>query len=423
MKFYPFVFALLLNLNLMYAQQPYQLYFGNLHSHTSNSDGQLSPYDAYVYARDSAGLHFLAVTDHLDQLSSSEYQQMQAQAAATTVQGSFTSIFGYEWSSPYYGHINVFNTTEMPSILTYSDWSGFRSWMLARPQAFAMFNHPGDEDYFNNWYDFEYKGAATDTSFPLLEVQNVQQATDWYEFALNEGWHLSPVWNQDNHQANWGNKNEGRAGVWATDITVSSLFHAMRAGRTFATMDKNASVWIDVFGHPMGLTLPRYQNMPFRIQLNDAENEPYQTVELVTNNGVIMSFAPQGNIDTIIPLTLYTDMYVFVRAIQADGDYLWSGPVYFQGLVTDVPSLGDAVCNLYPNPASEYFNVSFSDNRQERIKIVVSDITGKTLMEHFAETVPGQTLHVPLTKNIKGFVTVSITTSERIYYRKLFVVE
>jgi len=404
------------------AQLPYQVFYGNLHSHTSYSDGQLTPIDAYTYARDSAGLDFHAVTDHMEQLSSSEYTQMQAHAAQATTNGSFVAIFGYEWSSPYYGHVNVFNTTEMPSVMTYSNWSGFRSWLLARPNAFAQFNHPGDEDYFNNWYNFEYKGAALDTSFPLIEFQNIQQATDWYELALNNGWHLSPAWNQDNHQANWGNKNNGRAGVWATDLSLNSLFNAMRAGRTFATMDKNAYVWLDVFGSPMGQTIPRYTNMPFRLKLHDAENEAWQQIELVTSNGVVMSFTAQGNLDTIIPLTFYTDKYVFVRAIQADGDYVWSGPIYFTELVTNVHEQFEFGCRLYPNPAHSEVNIAFDRIPDNAIQISIYSISGQLVSKKENIRPDTQTISLDISDLPDGIYLVGLESNGIKSFSKLSVI-
>src|SRR5262245_14254422 len=40
------------------------VYFGNLHSHTSYSDGSGTPEDAYRHARFEAHLDFLAITEH-----------------------------------------------------------------------------------------------------------------------------------------------------------------------------------------------------------------------------------------------------------------------------------------------------------------------------------------------------------------------
>ena len=41
-----------------------KVYFGNLHSHTSYSDGSGTPRDAFKHARDVAQLDFLAITEH-----------------------------------------------------------------------------------------------------------------------------------------------------------------------------------------------------------------------------------------------------------------------------------------------------------------------------------------------------------------------
>ena len=45
------------------AKPDFNVYFGNLHSHTSYSDGSGTPDEAYRHAR-SAGLDFLAITEH-----------------------------------------------------------------------------------------------------------------------------------------------------------------------------------------------------------------------------------------------------------------------------------------------------------------------------------------------------------------------
>jgi len=342
----------------MNAQETYTAFFGNLHSHTSNSDGEGEPEDAFEYARYTAGIDFLAVTDHMEQIDMLEWYNVKNDADDATENGSFVAIAAWEWGSPLYGHINVFNTDEIISdvlnLWYYNDFDEFLDWLSENPPSIAQFNHPGDEETFNNWNDFEYVGESTDEIFALIEFQNVQQATDWYEFALSKGWHLSPVWNQDNHSADWGNKNNGRAGVWANTLTRAELFEAIIAGRTFATMDKNASVWIDINGVPMGGSLPVDHTMSLHINLTDTDVENYASIEVVSQNGIIHSITNfSGDFNAVIDISLGNDQWVFVRAVQTDGDYLWSAPVYLPGDVTgeNIMQFQNEI-KIFPNPAS-----------------------------------------------------------------------
>lgn len=355
-------------------QGSYQAYFGNLHAHTSNSDGSGEPSDAYTYARYTAGLDFLAVTDHLEQIEeiifiSEEWSGCQDDANNATVNGTFVGIAGWEWGSPVHGHVNVFNTgsliTDAVNLWYTTDLPAFYNWVLTHPPAFAQFNHPGDgEGYIlTNWNDFEYINQDNDNAFRLIEFQTAQQATDFYENALATGRHLSPVWNQDNHSADWGTKNDGRAGIWATSLTRQALFDAINAGRTFATMDKNAKIWIDLNGTAMGSQVPIQLSMPFHLFLSDANNESWNSIQLVTKNGLLMDLgAHTGNMDTTFNINLTNDAWVFVRAIQADGNYLWSAPVYVTGTLTTIPDQNEELpFQLYPNPARGSFTVNTNE--------------------------------------------------------------
>ena len=357
-----------------FGQGSYQAYYGNLHSHTSNSDGSGEPADAFTYARYTAGLDFLAVTDHLEQIEeiifiSEEWSGCQDDANSATVNGTFVGIAGWEWGSPLHGHVNVFNTgsliTDAANLWYTTDLPAFYNWVLTHPPAFAQFNHPGDgEGYIlTNWNDFEYIDQANDNAFRLIEFQTAQQAADFYENALMTGRHLSPVWNQDNHSADWGTKNDGRAGIWATSLTRQALFDAINAGRTFATMDKNAKIWIDLNGTAMGSQVPIQWSMPFHVYLSDANNESWISIQLVTKNGLFMDLGPHtGNIDTTFNLNLTTDEWIFVRAIQADSNYLWSAPVYVTGTLSNIPDKNEEVpFQLFPNPASGTFAVNTND--------------------------------------------------------------
>ena len=54
-------------------KNPLQIYFGDLHSHTSYSDGTLLPAIAHEYARNTAKLDVFCLTDHLEKIDDAEW--------------------------------------------------------------------------------------------------------------------------------------------------------------------------------------------------------------------------------------------------------------------------------------------------------------------------------------------------------------
>ena len=397
------------------AQSPFQVYFGNLHSHTANSDGEGTPSQAFVYARDVAGLDFLAVTDHVEQIDILEWWNIKSVANSTTVDGTFVALAGYEWGSPLYGHCNQFNTNELLLEIGwfYTNWDGFRQWVIDNPPSLAQFNHPGDEDYFVNWDDFEYHGAQSDSVFPLIEFQSIEQATEWYEFALNKGWCLSPVWNQDNHSANWGTKDDGRAGVWATALNKTALYDAIKKRRTFATMDKNASVWMDVCGYSMGNFVPRIYNSPVHINLADEDLETWANIELVSQNGVIASFSGATNqFDTIIYVSPAFEDWIFIRVTQSDSDMLWSAPVFFTGIITEMNTpyiYSDDISVFYDPINAGFVVIELSENTE----IINGDVTAEII------TITGQCIKQLNINSNKTMVDIS-DIKHGVYFVRIF---
>jgi len=86
----------------------YHFFVGNLHSHTSYSDGVGTPAQAYAHARDTAGIDFLAVTDHHNMLTELEYADVLFQADEYCEDCVFVAIAGHEWSGhdPVTGRAN-----------------------------------------------------------------------------------------------------------------------------------------------------------------------------------------------------------------------------------------------------------------------------------------------------------------------------
>ena len=395
-----------------FSQYPYSAYFGNLHSHTGNSDGEGTPTEAFQYAKDTAHLDFMAVTDHVEQVDILEWWSLKSVATNATTSGIFIALAGYEWGSPLYGHCNQLNIDELLLEVGwfYTDWGGFRQWIIDNPPSIGQFNHPADEIYFTNWDNFAYQGAQSDSVFPLIEFQSIQQATDWYEESLKKGWHLSPVWNQDNHSANWGTKDNGRAGVWATELSKTAIYEAIKKRRTFATMDKNASVWLDVCSLSMGSDVPRMYNSPVHFRLSDTDNESWSSIELVSQNGLVVSFSSIScPLDTIVFLSPVTEEWIFIRVTQTDGDLLWSSPVHFTGTITSSEEEITFENIIYPNPSGDY--ISFENKGDNKVsKVNVYNLQGQILIQ---QDIKQEQSKINISQLSKGIYIMKISCTDK----------
>ncbi|MCL2045670.1 MAG: CehA/McbA family metallohydrolase [Oscillospiraceae bacterium] len=300
-----------------------RVYFGQLHSHTTNSDGIGSLTEAYNYAKNVAGLDFFAITDHsnsFDETGASSDNPASidldtyniaslkwqagldaAQAARTT---DFISVYGYEmtWSGGP-GHMNTFNTDGFVSrnnatLNGKANDSGLRAYyeiLTRHPDSISMFNHPGTT--FGNFSNFAYYDPVIDQRISLIEVGNGEgtigsggyfRSYEQYTLALDKGWHLAPTNNQDNHLGKWGDSNTARTAIWTNDLSVEGLYQALRDMRVYATEVADLEIVYKVNGQPLGSILdvvPQSANFTAEI-INPTNGNYVKSVTLVTNGGV-----------------------------------------------------------------------------------------------------------------------------------------
>lgn len=129
-----------------------QVYFGNLHTHTSFSDGILNPREAYRMSAGN-GLDFQAITEHNHSaaggddkiwLTPERYDELKATAKEFSVPGKFAALYGQEFSTISKGnHINVFNAASVINVPNGDFKQLYEKWLPAHPEvAFIQFNHP-----------------------------------------------------------------------------------------------------------------------------------------------------------------------------------------------------------------------------------------------------------------------------------------
>lgn len=318
-------------------------YFGLLHAHTSYSDGEGTPAQAFTYARDSASLDFLALTDHGELLSDAEWADTRSQADAFTSTGSFAALAGFEWTDYLKGHICVLGSQDYASYLNWqtNTIGKFFAWLEQRPQALGSFAHPKS----TNFDDFAFRSGAS-AQMALLEVANVEKNFEpGFLTALSKGWRVGAVAAQDNHHPDWGNASGQIAGIWAPSLTPSALLEAIRARRTFASDDRNLTLSLKLNGAWMGSALRGWPGQPLHWQVDAADPDPGETIaqaDLLSLGGSVLATTchPAGNYHGSSGNLVWNletsnpggDFWVFARVRQADGDLAYSSPIWLEAV-------------------------------------------------------------------------------------------
>ncbi|MBQ1386596.1 MAG: hypothetical protein IIY75_07345, partial [Erysipelotrichales bacterium] len=354
----------------------YQRYFGQLHSHTTYSDGSGSLETALDYIAnlpESANVQFVAFTDHsnyFDTTSASNpadamndkslmtdasralWEQYKNTVAEFNAEHKgLVAIAGYEmtWSGGP-GHINSFSTDGLVSrnnaaLNNKSGDAGMKLYyetMIKDPATIQQFNHPGTT--FGNFTDFAYWTEEYDRNMFLVEVGNGEgqigaggyyPSYEQYDLALSKGWHVAPTNNQDNHKGRWGNANDARDVVLADKLTEEDIYNAIRALRVYSTEDKNLEIDYTVNDMPMGTIFSEdepVETMNVVITLFDPDkSDGFSKVELIVDGGRTAYTWNDASELAAGELTAQLDpeySYYYVKVTQKDGDLAVTAPIW-----------------------------------------------------------------------------------------------
>lgn len=327
----------------------YNLYFGDLHTHTSYSDAlEGTPWDAYAAAI-AAGADYMATTDHVNfwnaysafAMDQAEWEDTLAAAEHFTSK-SFVAMPGYEaWLLGECGEINVYNAKQLPteSQLGYKfdRLPGFYDW-LAKQGAVGQFNHP---TYMTkNFMDYAYLTPARDAAMGAIEVWNAKLTETSYVMALDARWHVMPTAGSDTHDPDWISGSEVRTVLLAPSLTSDNLYKAISGSRGYATMDKNLRISFTVNGMVMGSILsPSTTTYSVSVHIEDPDavaSDAVTLVELVSDGGQVVWSAGAGSTTVDLSASLSSDSahYYYLRVStqsgvdDAPGLTAWTSPVW-----------------------------------------------------------------------------------------------
>lgn len=332
----------------------WNLYFGQLHAHTDISNGAGSVEEAFQYASQVDGLDFFAVTDHSDSFDNADMGAIDAdgadisadwaagkQAAASVTGEDFVGLFGFEMTWPedkQLGHISTFNTPgwqtrdqadfeNVPTAL-----ENYYKALASVPGSVSQFNHP--DTVHGDFERFDHYSPQYDAVVSLLEVAGEDGVVDceYYDLALDKGWHVAPTNNQNNHKGQWGDASEARTVVLAKDLTEESLYAAMKDRRVYATQDSDLAIYYELNGTVMGSILPKSEEAEITVFLSDPTDEAIGNVEVVTDGGAVLVGEYVETPSQVLELSASGGhSYYYLRITQPDGDVAVTAPVWMDG--------------------------------------------------------------------------------------------
>ena len=340
-------------------ERGYSIFRGDVHRHTDLSwdggrDG--SVLDAYRYARDAAGLDFLGVTDHNQDVEESYLWWLSQKFADLFQLQNFVAFYSYERSLEFpNGHRNVLFTRRGTPILPIMDserngWDGSgRLFHYLKRYNGTSIPHTSGTGAGTDWRDndpevehlveiyqgmrdtYEYPGSLRPKTLvpsPSLDEDNSPPrrfGTVWH--ALSKGYRLGFIASSDHIST-----HISYACLIAEELTLDSLMEAIRSRRAYAATD-NLILDIRFTGsdgdHLMGEDFS--STIPVTIKAKILGTDTIQRVDIIKNNKIVYTTSSaQAELEF-----QYADQdqapgesYYYLRVAQQDGEMAWGSPVW-----------------------------------------------------------------------------------------------
>jgi hypothetical protein len=291
---------------------PGRFYKGNLHTHSTLSDGRLSP-PAVVEAYQARGYDFIALTDHF--IAPFDFPIADTREFRTS---GFTTLLGAELHAPMteggdFWHLLAVGLPLDFAAPTASESGPELAARAASAGAFVGIAHPA-------WYTLTLADALTITAAHSLEAYNTNCARcndrgdSWhlYEMLLARGCHLTAYACDDAHfDPELDDAFGGWVHVRATELTPPALLMALLAGNFYSSQG------------------PEIHDIQLEVNGIAVACSPCSTV-LVTGQG---SYAVVRHGTEITSCTLPVSprdakSHLRVTVIDAAGKRAWSNPIW-----------------------------------------------------------------------------------------------
>ncbi len=336
----------------------YTLYWADLQGHCNVCDGTGSPEDYYRYARDVARLDAVALTDHdhwgyqpLDE-DPETWRVLCELSARFNHAGSFVTFPAYEWTNWTYGHKHVLFLRESDARVFGWSQPGSETavglWdKLGGLEAITLPHHTGGSPIPTSW-KYHHPGFQ-----PVVELASVHGVSEFVghprsiggpvesgmvQAALARGYRLGLIGSGDTHDGHPGlgspGARAGLAGIYARSLTREDIFEALRARRVYATTGCRAILRFHLDERPMGSVVRLTEASAARtFSVTVLGDAPLATLAMVKNNREVATTPGEGMMAAwqwTDPAPAKDGDYYYVRIVQADGEWVWSSPIFIE---------------------------------------------------------------------------------------------
>lgn len=357
----------------------YNLYFGNLHSHSDYSDGDLdnvcnganSAYCCYDIGNTALNFDFMGISDHNHNegpvMTPGKYSSGLNEAITyNAAHNDFVALFGMEWGTiSTGGHVGVYginqlvgwNTGNYNIYCAKGDYNTLFNLVANTPNAFATLCHPNNSDFgniantpYNVIYDNAIVGVAVKNGpYNSTNISYTDPAAgnnaNYYNNLLSDGYHLGPTVDLDNHNsATMGKCSQGRTVVLATSLSQASITDAMLNMRFYATEDYNLNVAFTVnTTYPMGSIVTQSTNPVFDVVSSDPDGEAITQIRIlygVPGSSVAPTVLTSAANVTSLNFThtfATGTFYYYAELTQADGNITWTSPIWYTKITSPLP--------------------------------------------------------------------------------------
>lgn len=339
-----------------------QIFFGDLHGHSFDSDGHGRPQDFYRYCRDAAALDFCALTDHDFMMTDEIWLENGKTTDRFNQNGEFVTFRAYEWSgmTDVGGDHNVFFRSDISPLFrsrSYYDYRNLQAYHGSEPQVnfiedlynallqklssddVMMIPHWGGRPANPNWHN-----GRIEKNIEIFSDH--KRSHDWAYSFLNMGYRLGIIASGDNHTGRPGYgflKNPfaqaepieiGTAlvAVIAKELSRDSIFDALISRRTYATSGDRILLDVSMGSEFMGGKGSSARVTPLEYSVEGTDE--IDRIEIMRNSAVVdvipgTGLAASGRWIDEAPLHKGKMAAYWVRIVQGNGEEAISSPIWW----------------------------------------------------------------------------------------------